>query len=278
MMKFRHNKKRNSAFIYEALIREATVATMKNDTQRKESAVRLIKKHFKLGTLLRRDLECYRSLYENQSLDRLTSEKILREVKIQKRLIDPSGLFKQQTTLIHDVNTELSPAAFNIYVPNYKTLATIAQIFSDKVSPKDQVILENAIAINMGELMAEQKVEAPIDNVVYKTFVNKFNSKYKDELLDEQKELLSYYISSFLDNALQLKMFLNEEVSRLKVKLEEAKNVDEIKSDKEMLNKTNQVIERLNSYSKETISEEVLMTVMRTQALVKEIYNDGSNG
>ena len=277
-MKFRHNKKRNSAFVYEALIREATVATMKNDTQRKESAVRLIKKHFKLGTLLRRDLECYRSLYENQSLDRLTSEKILREVKIQKRLIDPSGLFKQQTTLIHDVNTELSPAAFNIYVPNYKTLATIAQIFSDKVSPKDQVILENAIAINMGELMAEQKVEAPIDNVVYKTFVNKFNSKYKDELLDEQKELLSYYISSFLDNALQLKMFLNEEVSRLKVKLEEAKNVDEIKSDKEMLNKTNQVIERLNSYSKETISEEVLMTVMRTQALVKEIYNDGSNG
>jgi len=278
MMKFRHNKKRNSAFVYEALIREATVATMKNDTQRKESAVRLIKKHFKLGTLLRRDLECYRSLYENQSLDRLTSEKILREVKIQKRLIDPSGLFKQQTTLIHDVNTELSPAAFNIYVPNYKTLATIAQIFSDKVSPKDQVILENAIAINMGELMAEQKVEVPIDNVVYKTFVNKFNSKYKDELLDEQKELLSYYISSFLDNALQLKMFLNEEVSRLKVKLEEAKNVDEIKSDKEMLNKTNQVIERLNSYSKETISEEVLMTVMRTQALVKEIYNDGSNG
>ena len=126
--------------------------------------------------------------------------------------------------------------------------------------------------------MAEQKVEVPIDNVVYKTFVNKFNSKYKDELLDEQKELLSYYISSFLDNALQLKMFLNEEVSRLKVKLEEAKNVDEIKSDKEMLNKTNQVIERLNSYSKETISEEVLMTVMRTQALVKEIYNDGSNG
>ena len=81
-----------------------------------------------------------------------------------------------------------------------------------------------------------------------------------------------------MDNALQLKMFLNEEVERLKMKLNEARNIDEIKSDKEMLDKTNQVIEKLNSYSKETISEEVLMTVMRTQALVKEIYNDGSNG
>jgi len=277
-MKFRHNKKRNSAFIYEALIREATVATMKNDTQRKEAAVRLLKKHFKSGTLLRKDLECYRSLYENQNLDRLTCEKILKEVKIQKRLIDPEGLFKQQTALIHDINTELSPTAFNNYVPNYKTLATIAQIFSDRVSPKDQVILENTIASNMGMLITEQKVEAPIDDIVYKTFVNKFNSKYKDELLDEQKELLSYYISSFMDNALQLKMFLNEELARLKTKLEEAKDADEIKSDRAMLNKTNQVIEKLNSYSKETISEEVLMTVMRTQALVKEIYNNGSNG
>ena len=161
---------------------------------------------------------------------------------------------------------------------SYKTLATIAQIFSDRVSPKDQVILENTIASNMGMLITEQKVEAPIDDIVYKTFVNKFNSKYKDELLDEQKELLSHYISSFLDNALQLKMFLNEELARLKTKLEEAKDADEIKSDRAMLNKTNQVIEKLNSYSKETISEEVLMTVMRTQALVKEIYNDGSNG
>ena len=277
-MKFKHNKKRNSAFVYEALIREATVATMKNDTQRKETAVRLVKKHFKAGSLLRKDLECYRSLYENQNLDRITCEKILREVKIQKRLIDPNGLFKQQTDLIRDVNMELSPTSFNNFVPNYKTLATIAQIFSDKISPKDQVILENAIVRNMGELMTEQKVITPIDNVVYKTFVNKFNSKYADELLDEQKELLGYYISSFMDNALQLKMFLNEEVTRLKAKLEKAKDVDEIKSDGEMLNKTNQVIEKLNSYSKETISEEVLMTVMRTQALVKEIYNDGSNG
>jgi|TARA_Y100000296_G_C5157566_1_gene249997 hypothetical protein len=277
-MKFRHNKKRNSAFVYEALIREATVAVMKGDLQRKEVAIRLIKKHFKGGTLLRKDLECHRSLYENQSLDRLTSEKILKEVKLQKRLIDPSGLFKQQSELIRDVNTELSPSAFNNFVPNYKTLATIAQIFSDKISPKDQIILENTIVDNMREALVEQQVDAPIDDVVYKTFVNKFNSKYEDDLLDEQKELLGHYISSFMDNALQLKMFLNEEVERLKRKLKEARSVEEIKGDKNMLDKTNQVIERLDSYSNETISEEVLMTVMRTQALVKEIYNDGSNG
>ena len=91
------------------------------------------------------------------------------------------------------------------------------------------------------------------------------------------KELLGYYISSFMDNAVQLKMFLNEEIERLKIELKKAKNVDDIKGDKEMIDKTEQVIERLDSYSQETVNEEILMTIMRTQALVKEIYTDGNN-
>ena len=76
-MKTRHNKKRNTAFVYEALIREATVAILKNEHKKKDKVVSLIKKHFRPNSLLRRDLECYRSLYENQSLDDNLSEKIL---------------------------------------------------------------------------------------------------------------------------------------------------------------------------------------------------------
>ena len=276
-MKFRHNKKRNSAFVYEALVREATVAIMKNDPQRKDAAIQLIKKHFKNGTLLKKDLDCYRSLYKNQQLDQLTCEKILKETKLHKHMIDPNGLFKQQSDLIRDVNTELSPAVFNNFVPNYKTLATIAQIFSHKTSPKDQVILENSIVGNMGEVVVEQIIESPMDNILYKTFLKKFNSKYNQDLLKEQKELLGYYISSFMDNSLQLKMFLNEEIERLKAKLKAASSIDEIRNDEEMLRKTHRVVERLDSYSKETINDEVLMTVMRTQALVKEIYSNGNH-
>tara|TARA_Y100000034_G_scaffold105053_1_gene132071 strand:+ start:935 stop:1771 length:837 start_codon:yes stop_codon:yes gene_type:complete len=277
MMKFRHNKKRNSAFVYEALIKEATVAIIKKDTARKETAATLIKKHFKSGTPLRKDLDCYRSLYENQNLDQLTSEKIIKEVKLQQRLIDAPALFKQQSDLIRDVNTELSPAVFNNFVPNYKTLATIAQIFSDKVSPKDQIILENTIVKNMGELIMDSVPAAPMDNVVYKTFVEKFNTKYTDGLLAEQKELLGYYISSFMDNAVQLKMFLNEEIGRLRVMLEKAKTTEHIKNDEEMIKKTHQVIERLDEFSSTAVNEETLMMLMRTQALVKEIYTDGDN-
>jgi hypothetical protein len=113
----------------------------------------------------------------------------------------------------------------------------------------------------------------PVDKLTYNTFVKKFNEKYESELLNEQKELLTYYIASFADNALELKVFLNEELSRLKTKLIESKKVEEIKNDEDMLRKTNEVIEKLQSFTTAQITEDVLSTVLKTQSLVEEIYN-----
>jgi hypothetical protein len=276
-MKIKHNKKRNTAFVYEALVKEATVAILKNDSDRRDKAVKIIKKHFKPGSVLRKDLDCYRSLGENQEIEKQTAEKILREAKLQRRLIDPDGLFRKQTKLIHDINTEVSPSVFGNFVPNYKSLATIMQIFSDKISPKDQVILENEIIDRMLLPSIDLDKQEPISNLVYKTFAEKFNEKYDNELLKEQKELLKYYASSFIDNALELKVYLNDEISRLKDRLEEAKQIEEIKKDQEMLDKTMAVIKRLESLAKENINEEVLLMVMKTQKLVKEIYNNADN-
>ena len=42
-MKNKHNKKRNTAFVFEALTREATVAIIKGDQERKEKVVSLLK-------------------------------------------------------------------------------------------------------------------------------------------------------------------------------------------------------------------------------------------
>ena len=80
-----------------------------------------------------------------------------------------------------------------------------------------------------------------------------------------------------MDNAVQLKMFLNEEIGRLKMMLEKAKTTEHIKNDEEMIKKTHQVIERLDDFANSAINEETLMMLMRTQALVKEIYTDGDN-
>ena len=271
-MKIRHNKKRNTAFVYEALVREATVAVLKEDIERRDKTISIIKRHFHSKSLLRQDLECYRSLYENQSLDENTSQKVLIESRRQKMMIDPTGLFKQQTELIHDINKELTPEIFNNFVPNYKALATIDQMFSQKTSPKNRVILEGEIVKGMSTTAQNVDTHA-IDNVTFRTFVGKFNDKYESGLLQEQKDLLTRYITSFSDNGLELKMYLNTEIGRLKIKLAEAVSVNAIKNDEDMLNKTNQIVEKLKSFAKSDINENVLMTVLKTQSLVEEIYN-----
>jgi predicted phosphohydrolase len=275
-MKTRHNKKRNTAFVYEALLREATVAILKKDLSRRGIALNLLKKHFKEGSILKKDLDCHRSLYENQGLEEGISEKILREAKLSNHLLNTESVFKAQSALIHDVNKELEPSVFNNFVPNYKTLASIAQVFNNKVSPKDRVLLEGEIIKNMMSRTASVDIPEDIDNVVIQTFIKKFNDKYHTILLEQQQELLTYYISSFTDNALELKTYLNEEIKRLKVKLTEALELEEIKNDPHMIQQTEQIIIRLQEFAKKAVDDEILLTVLKTQSLVKEIYRDGS--
>jgi arginyl-tRNA synthetase len=142
-------------------------------------------------------------------------------------------------------------------------------------SPKEKVILENRIVENMSNIIKESENNQEVDNVVYTTFVQKFNEKYNDVLLSEQKELLTRYISSFTDNSLELKLYLNEEIGRLKSKLEESENTQE-EHDSAIIDKTKQVIGLLEGYSTETDAQKVIMTVLKTQQLVKELYDNGS--
>ncbi len=277
-MKTRHNKKRNTAFIYESLIVEATVSVLKKDTERQDKAVNIIKKYFNTDSILRKDLQCYRSLYKEQDLDEKTCRRIINEARVQQKLINPTGLFNAQTELINDINKQLSPSVFNNFVPNYKYLATISQLFSIKTSPKSLVILENKIIEDMQtkNYNSDNETTDVIDTLVLNKFVEKFNDKYESDLLTEQKDLLTYYISSFADNAVELKIFLNEELTRLKTKLLESLETEEISSDSEMKRKTNDIINKLNEFSKSEFDEGMLLTILKTQSLIKEIYDDGN--
>ena len=277
-MKIKHNKKRNTAFVYEALIKEATLSIIKGDPARRQKVVDVIKEHFGARSILRRDLECYRALYENQNLTKEDSAKILREAKLQKRLVDPQSLFAAQTAMIHDVNKEVDSAVFNNFVPNYKTLATIDQIFSIKTDPKTVIMLENEIIDNMTNTLSENESDAPVDKLLLNTFVDKFNQKYADSLRVEQQQLLSAYISSFVDNSLSLKMYLNDEIARLKEELVRAPSTEHYEGDEEMVKKTQQVVEKLEKFASEPVSEALLLTVLRAQELVGEINSDGVDG
>jgi len=277
-MKTKHNKKRNTAFVYEALIKEATVAILKNETEKHTKVVQLIKKYFNGDSILRKDLDCYRSLYENQNLDPDTCGRIIAESKFRRKMIAPDQLFKKQSEIISDINKEVDTEVFNNFVPNYRNLATIAQIFSGRLSPKRQVMLESQLVNSMcTSLSSDNQSEAVTDDSTFKVFLNKFNNKYEDALLKEQKELLGFYISSFSDNALELKVFLNEEVGRLKSEIQKAIKENSNIKNSEMTVKAERILSKLENFRLSEVEDETLITIMKTQKLVKELGKDVDN-
>ena len=113
----------------------------------------------------------------------------------------------------------------------------------------------------------------PIDDLVFTTFVTKFNETYSDALLGEQKELLNRYILSFMDNGVDIKIFLNEEIGRLHSSLVAALEVDDIQSDMQMSESTKLVIEQVESLKTRPVDKELVEEVLKIQNLVNEIEN-----
>ena len=266
----KHNKKRNTAFIFEALSHEMTKAIVSKDDERKTAVVSIVKKHFKKGTELRKELDLFKSLNKSSESQRERATRVVQEVRNQHQKIDKDKLFLEQTALIHAINKTLSKNVFSNFVGNYKHLATISKMFSDEVSVKERMLLEDTVVSTITE-ETEIDTMKPVDEVVYKTFVQKFNEEYSSVLPEEQKELLKRYISSVSDNGVEFKMYLNEEVGRLKNKVKESLQNEEIISDKEMTESTTKVIEVLNEMAEKPIDEDLIRQVMNVQSFVTEV-------
>ena len=90
----RHNKKRNTAFIYEVLVREIIKQTINEDKEKRDIAIGVIKGTFKKGTVLRKELELYKTLMETSGLDERVAEKLIFEVKKEYNRLDQKRIFK----------------------------------------------------------------------------------------------------------------------------------------------------------------------------------------
>ena len=273
MLKTKHNKKRNTAFLYETIIREITKSVIDRDEKRKISLINLCKKHFSNGTELKKELDLYNAINETFNIEIDLAEKILKEAKLQYDMLNKQKLFNEQTTLINVLNKLTSGKIFSVFVPHYKNLATISQVFNNSIPIKEKVLLENTLIKKMSsspEEIESSKLEA-IDALTYKLFVKKFNEQYNDSLLSEQKELITKYVMSFADNGLEFKLFLNEEIERLKIDLKNSLNKKEILNDHDMKEKTNQILNKVDTYKQKEINIQMIQEVLKIQDLVKEI-------
>jgi len=269
------NKKRNSLFLYEILIRELTKAVLEEDKKKKIEIISLIKESFKKGTYLYEDWKNYRALI-GVKVNKLIADKLIAEVKKSCEFIDKEKLFQEQNVLIKKINKKFPSSVYSNFVPNYRSMATIYQLFNSSNLPiKKRVFLEEGLIAEItGEFKEEKKELQPISKLAFKNFVEKFNTSYS-VLIKEQKQLLEKYILSTF-NEVEFKYYLNEEIGRLKSVLQESLLMEEIKLDSEMTDKSNQVINLLESYKDKTIDGKMIEEMLKIQQLVEEIKSNAN--
>ena len=272
-MRVKHNKKRNTAFLYESVITELTKAIVRGQQEKKQKVLETIKKYFNTGTPLKKELEIYKSILESDKMSPNLSQRFLFEVKKDFDSLDKKEIFNQQTELIKEINESYSNSVFSNFISNYKNIGSLYQYFnSEGANAKTRLILEQRVVGMLASTKTEEKQEMKhIDSLEYKTFVNKFNETYDNTLRKEQKDLLTNYITSFSDNGLGLKSFLNEEVARLKEQVTKCSETDKIKNNKEFYDNTQRVLEKLESYKKTPITEELVREIFYIQDFVSEV-------
>ena len=277
MTKLRHNKKRNTAFLYEALVREATKSILEQDQVKKAAIINIIREHFANGSILRTELDLYKTVLETRGIKSSTAEKMLLETRKEYNSLDKKKIFNEQTRLINKINKQVSKDVFNNFVPNYKSLATIGQLFNNEDLPvKERVILEE-VALNYMISGTKKQIQEsqmdPVDNIVYNNFVDKFNDKYS--LLNENQISLLTKLATSVDqqSMLQFNVFLNDEIGRIKEALNAQLTLGN--QTERVSEKINLVLEKLESMKRQRLDDDSLVTILKIQELVQELETNG---
>ena len=273
-MRAKHNKKRNTAFLYEVLTRELTKSLINNASERAYCVKEIIKEFFCDQQVLGRELSCFRPLLETVEASPFAAEKIILESKKRYSTLTPSEIFSEQSRLIKRINNDLGQEVYNHFVPNYRSFATVAQIFSSKTPISHQVLLEEKIAksIIRNEKPEELHLEAT-DSLVVKSFVERFNQEY-GMLLPEQKQLLQKYITSFGDSKADFQLYVGNELKNLKEAIALSLELDEVKADAEMTKTTHQVLEKINNINVANMGSAEILTLLKLQTLASEYHTD----
>ena len=281
MTTIKHNKIKNTEFLFECLSRQVT-SDILNDVK-DSPALKIIKEHFKKGSVLNQELELYKAL----------SSKSITETNKIDYLVDSVGKLRKKIS-----NRSLRTAKYNVVkaikenydvnqifktrIKDYKTVASIYKFF-ESLSIDVQPLEETNIRFNMIEnltiLPTQGKKKSKFENfskqdsdirlLAYKMLVDKFNSKYS-KLTESQRNLLKQYINN-ISNTNSFKEYIISEVSEIQKELKSyLPKID----DNVVKIKLKEAIKISDNYRKgQVVKDSQVVGMMRFYKLIDEIRN-----
>ncbi len=229
MGKIKHSKFKNTGFIFELLTRQIASDVL---TSKKNTSLAIIRKYFREGSELHKELMLYKALIEFKSKNPASIDKLITLSKEAYLTLNREKLNREKYLLIKEIKTEyLTEGFFDSRINNYKTYATIYKLFEASLDNNLKEFMQCYdflvetvsspkkvdTAIPEADILSEQT--PTIKKLATKLIIEKFNSKYQN-LNGKQRTLISRYINENI----QLDPFRNyvySEVNYINKKIDE---------------------------------------------------------
>ena len=275
-MKSKHSKYKNTGVLFELLTRQLTSETISGDSTK---SLNFLKNHFNSKTELLKEYKIYHTL-ATQKYKKESQATMLIEELIKAHLnLNKSQLRREKYNLIKNIKESYNVNNFfKSKINNYKIMASIYNLLENKEATPQSIIsskttlLEHIIekpTKNTKNTVLEnyQKQDKDTKLITYKLILEKFNEKY-DGLGENQKLLLKEYVNN-VSNSPSLKLYINEEVKKVKKELIKYSKKVEDKAIAIKLNETKELIAPIPK--KLSVNDDNVSNLLNYYELINEL-------
>ena len=286
-MKVKHSKFKNTAILFELLVKQITHEVLSNST--KNVSEKIIKEFFSSNKELAKELRLYNQIVKEKYSSIDDAKLFLEEVAKERIKLDENKLNREKYNLIKTIKESYDLDKFlSSNLQNYKLLASVYKVFETKtlgrkVEIRDFIDSNNTILEHVtNKRIANKPTDTLYESfkqqsedlrlLTYKLLIENFNKKYSN-LDDSQKGLLREFINN-VTNTSTFPKFIEEETKKVLSNLvKESKTVN----DKVTKIKISEMIKLYKSekFLKEN-QEKQVSVLMLTYELLKEVKNVNS--
>ena len=227
-MKVKHSKFKNTAILFELLVKQITQEVLSNST--KNVSEKIIKEFFSSNKELAKELKLYNQIVKEKYSSIDDAKLFLEEVAKERVKLDENKLNKEKYNLIKTIKESYDLDKFlSSNLQNYKLLASVYKIFETKTLGRkveirdfidsNNTILEHIVNKRISTKQSDTLYESfkqqseDLRLLTYKLLIESFNKKYSN-LDDSQKGLLREFINN-VTNTSTFPKFIEEETKKV---------------------------------------------------------------
>ena len=227
-MKVKHSKFKNTAILFELLVKQITQEVLANSN--KNISEKIIKEFFSSNKELAKELRLYNQIVKEKYTSVNDAKLFLEEVSNERIKLDENKLNREKYNLIKTIKESYDLDKFlSSNLQNYKLLASVYKVFETKtlgrkVEIRDFIDSNNTIL----EHIVNKRISTKVSDTLYESFkqqsedlrlltykllIESFNKKYSN-LDDSQKGLLREFINN-VTNTSTFPKFIEEETKKV---------------------------------------------------------------